>query len=232
MALTDPLPQVANYGEVFTRRWVVDVLLDLAGYTADRDLGALCLLEPACGSGAFLGPVVERLIESAQAHGRDFATLGEAVRAYDLQREHVNVARGLCRDLLTAAGPSHSVAATLAEAWVRHADFLLSGVEDRPADVAIGNPPYIRYDDLPDETAAQYRRTWTTMRGRGDIYVGFIERCLGLLKPEGRLGFICADRWMRNQYGGALREAVARRYSVEHIWTMHDVDAFEAQVSA
>ncbi len=63
MALTDPLPQVANYGEVFTRRWVVDVLLDLTGYTADRDLGALRLLEPSCGSGAFLGPVVERLIE-------------------------------------------------------------------------------------------------------------------------------------------------------------------------
>lgn len=232
MALTDPLPQVANYGEVFTRRWVVDVLLDLTGYTTDRDLGALCLLEPSCGSGAFLGPVVERLIESARACGRDFATLGEAVRAYDLQQEHVNVARGLCRDLLTAAGASHAVAATLAEAWVRHADFLLSGVEDRQADVAIGNPPYIRYDDLPDETAAEYRRTWTTMRGRGDIYVGFIERCLRMLKPGGRLGFICADRWMRNQYGAALREVMARRYSVEHIWTMHDVDAFEAQVSA
>jgi hypothetical protein len=30
--------EVQNYGEVFTRRWVVDVLLDLTGYTIDRDL--------------------------------------------------------------------------------------------------------------------------------------------------------------------------------------------------
>lgn len=53
-----------------------------------------------------------------------------------------------------------------------------------------------------------------------------------MLKPGGKVGFICADRWMRNQYGAALPELVASRYDVEHIWTMHDVDAFEAQVSA
>ena len=53
-------PAVQNYGEVFTRRWVVEVLLDLTGYTTDRDLGRMRLVEPSCGSGAFLGPVVER----------------------------------------------------------------------------------------------------------------------------------------------------------------------------
>ena len=54
-----------------------------------------------------------------------------------------------------------------------------------------------------------YRRRCLTMRGRSDIYVGFIERGLDLLKPGGALGFICADRWMRNQYGADLRELVA-----------------------
>jgi hypothetical protein len=199
---------------------------------SDRDLGRLCLLEPSCGSGAFLGPAVERLIESATARGRDLASLDGAIRAYDLQADHVSVARDLCRDLLTGAGLAEQDAQRVTGAWVRHADFLLGDVEERQVDVAIGNPPYVRYDDLPEAVAATYRRTWTTMRGRGDIYVGFIERCLGMLAPEGRVGLICADRWMRNQYGAALREVVAHRYAVEHIWTMHDVDAFEAQVSA
>ncbi|MEU0156771.1 Eco57I restriction-modification methylase domain-containing protein [Micromonospora fulviviridis] len=221
-----------SYGEVFTRRWVVDVLLDLTGYTADRDLGGLYLIEPSCGSGAFLGAAVERLIASASSLGRDLSTLADAIRAYDLQPEHVRASRALCRDLLVAAGVARPTATSLAATWVRNTDFLLDDVGDREVDVAIGNPPYIRYDDLDDATAAAYRRAWSTMRGRGDIYVGFIERCLAMLKPEGRLGFICADRWMRNQYGAALRELVAARYSVEHIWTMHDVDAFEAQVSA
>lgn len=223
---------IQTYGEVFTRRWVVEVLLDLTGYTADHDLGSLRLVEPSCGSGAFLGPAVERLIKSARLRGRDLASLGNAVRAYDLQAEHVVASRALCRDLLTTAGVPGSTAAELAGEWVTRADFLLPGAEDTFADVVIGNPPYIRYDDLPDDLAALYRKTWPTMRGRGDIYIGFIERSLRLLKPRGRVGFICADRWMRNQYGTGLRELVARYYAVEHIWTMHDVDAFEAQVSA
>ena len=225
-----------NPGEVFTRRWVVEVLLDLTGYTADCDLGQVRLLEPSCGSGAFLSVVLERLIASAHGRGRDLASLGDAIRAYDLQAGHVEVCRALCRDQIVAAGESVSTASALAERWVQQADFLLadmlSGIDDSPADVVIGNPPYIRYDDLADDLVALYRSTWPTMRGRGDIYIGFIERSLGMLKPGGRLGFICADRWMRNQYGEPLRELVSRRYAVEHVWTMHDVDAFEEQVSA
>jgi hypothetical protein len=230
--VTVAAPSGQNYGEVFTRRWVVEVLLDLTGYTADRDLGTLHLLEPSCGSGAFLGPAVERLIKSAQSRGRDLASLGTAIRAYDLQAEHVEGSRALCRDLLITAGVPGPAAGELARQWVARADFLLPEADASAADVVIGNPPYVRYDDLSDDLAARYRSTWPTMRGRGDIYVGFIERSLRLLKPGGKVGFICADRWMRNQYGADLRELVARDYAVEHIWTMHDVDAFEAQVSA
>ncbi len=229
---------VQNYGEVFTRRWVVDVLLDLTGYTVDRDLATLRLVEPSCGSGAFLGPAVERLIASAAKHGRDFATLSDCMCAFDLQPEHVETSRDVCRELLESAGASKEVAARLAEQWVHHDDFLLSGVgllahSDVPlADVIVGNPPYIRYDDLPESAAAEYRQAWTTMRGRGDVYVGFIERALRTLKPGGQVGFICADRWMRNQYGADLRKLVASSFAVEHVWTMHDVDAFETRVSA
>jgi len=230
--VTPPAHGLRNYGEVFTRRWVVEVLLDLTGYTTDRDLGSLRLMEPSCGSGAFLGPAVERLIKSAKAQGRDLTSLGHAIRALDLQAEHVEVSRALCRDLLVAAGVAAPSAAALVDEWVIHGDFLLPGTEDSTADVVIGNPPYIRYDDLSEDLAARYRSTWPSMRGRGDIYVGFIERSLRLLTPRGKVGFICADRWMRNQYGAHLRELVARDYAVEHIWTMHDVDAFEAQVSA
>jgi len=225
--------QVQNFGDVFTRRWVVDVLLDLTDYTIERDLGSLRLLEPSCGSGAFLGAVVERLVSSAKARGREVGSLNDAIRAYDLRPEQVAASRNLCRGLLIGYGESDRVATRLAETWIRVADFLLpSSLEADLFDVAVGNPPYIRYDDLPVELAVEYRRSWPTMRGRGDIYVGFIERSLAMLSADGRAGFICADRWMRNQYGAGLRALVSQQFAVEHVWTMHDVDAFEDQVSA
>lgn len=231
-AQVEKLEHGAAYGEVFTRRWVVESLLDLTGYTTDKDLGVMRLLEPSCGSGAFLGLIVERLITSAREHGRSLESLGDAIRAYDLQHEQVMASRALCRELLTSEGVAIAAAAEIAESWVQTADFLLDEIDNRPADVAVGNPPYIRYDDLDIETATAYRAAWSTMKGRGDIFVGFFERCLAMLTPSGKLGFICADRWMRNQYGGRLRELVSSQYSVEHIWSMHDVDAFESQVSA
>ena len=46
---------------VYTKPWVVDLILDLAGYVADRDLVAARAAEPAAGAGAFVRPMVRRL---------------------------------------------------------------------------------------------------------------------------------------------------------------------------
>ena len=70
------------------------------------------------------------------------------------------------------------------------------------------------------------------MSGRADIYIGFFEFGLRLLAHDGVLGFICADRWMRNAYGHRLRELISARFSVEAVVEMHDVDAFAEKVAA
>lgn len=224
-------PNEVEYGEVFTRRWVVDAILDMVGYTPDRDLSGTRLIEPSIGSGAFIVPVVERLIASAKSHGVALTDLGNAIFGLDLQPEHVQSSRLAVMQLLTVAGASDEQASTLAERWLVSGDFLLDPMPG-PADFVVGNPPYIRTEDLDDAVEAEYRGRWKTMRGRADIYVGFYERSLGLLAPGGKLGFICADRWMRNAYGKHLRGFVVSGYSVESVWQMHDVDAFEAEVSA
>jgi adenine-specific DNA-methyltransferase len=240
--LTDPAYEMAlttshaaieqEYGAVFTRRWVVELILDLAGYTADRDLLTLRAIEPACGDGAFLGPMVDRLVESHRRHGGDLGEATGAVRACDLQPGHVATCRALVADRLAAGGVTHADAQMLAEAWVTHDDFLLASHEIGTADFVLGNPPYIRLEAVPTAISEAYRRACYTMAGRSDVFVGFFEVGLKSLKPGGALGFICADRWMRNQYGRRLRSLVASHYSVEATIEMHDVDAFEAEVSA
>ncbi|XQE81050.1 Eco57I restriction-modification methylase domain-containing protein [Streptomyces microflavus] len=224
-------PDEIEYGEVFTRRWVVETILDLVGYTPNKDLTQMRVVEPSLGSGAFFVPALERLLESAKVHGAELSALADCLYGLDLQHDHVATCRKKSEDMLQAAGASPTEARTLSAGWLHHGDFLLDAVPT-DADFVIGNPPYIRTEDLDDETEATYRKTWRTMRGRADIYVGFYERSLSILASGGKVGFICADRWMRNAYGKHLRGLVTSRYAVESVWQMHDVDAFEAEVSA
>jgi adenine-specific DNA-methyltransferase len=221
-----------EHGEIFTRRWVVDLILDLAGYGADRDLATMLAVEPACGAGAFLGPMVERLSASCRRHGRAIREAVDAIRAFDLLRHNVEASRRLVRTTLLAEGwPPEDVNYLLAR-WVRKGDYLLGDGPWADVDFVLGNPPYLRLEDVPRDRMSAYRAACPTMTGRADVYVGFYEVGLRSLKPDGVLAFICADRWMRNQYGAHLRRLIAEGFSVDATVTMHDVDAFEEQVSA
>lgn len=222
----------ADYGEIFTRRWVVELILDLVGYDPDEDLSSRVIVEPSCGTGAFLIPIVERLIESGRRHGHDLDALRPALQAFDLLDANAERARKAVALRLQEAGFPQEEADDTARSWVATGDFLLHDPPAGGADFVIGNPPYLRLEHVAPPVMQAYRRRCPTMRGRSDIYVGFIERGLSMLKPSGVLGYICADRWMRNQYGAGLREFVSDSYSVDTVVAMHDVDAFEDDVSA
>ncbi|WP_022901256.1 N-6 DNA methylase [Humibacter albus] len=61
--------RVADHGEVFTPSWLVNDMLDLVKSETERIDSRF--LEPACGSGNFLIPVLERKLAAVNArHGR------------------------------------------------------------------------------------------------------------------------------------------------------------------
>ena len=215
-----------DHGEVFTRKWVVELILDLVGYTIDRDLGEFLAVEPACGTGAFLGPMVERLSASCRRHGRPITDARHALRAYDLLSRNIDKTREVITKILERDNWPKDQADEVAGAWLHVGDYLLALHDDRSVDFVVGNPPYIRLEDIPNARMHAYRQTCRTMTGRSDIYIGFYEVALASLRENGLLGFICADRWMRNQYGRLLRKLVADRYDLEVVISMHDVGKY------
>ena len=208
------------------------LILDLAGYRADQDLAARYVVEPSAGRGAFLVPMIRRLLESLAAQGRSLDEARESIRAYELDADSARHAVDLAVRELQKHGASTKEARLLAEGWIRVGDYLLTSPGDRRADFVVGNPPYIRYDEIPVEALTAYRSLYPAMVGRGDIYVGFIEAGLRQLDDHGVLGFICADRWMRSAYGSELRRMISAVFGVETIIEMHDAPAFEDEVSA
>jgi hypothetical protein len=219
-------------GVVYTKPWVVELLLDLAGYHAEANLVDSFAIEPAAGEGAFLNAMVRRLVASCRRQNRDISDCVNSLVAYEIhdvsaQRATDAVIKQLDKLLIDPITSS-----TLAHSWVKTGDFLLDSAKLPKADFVIGNPPYIRLEEIPEETVAFYRNAFPTMRGRADIYVAFFEASLRRLNQDGVCAFICADRWMLNQYGSGLRELITSKYSVETIVEMHNADAFDDDVSA
>lgn len=229
----DPLAESQpNLGAVFTRRWVVELILDLAGYTSDHDLGGSTAVEPSIGHGAFLVPMVERLLVSARAHGRVLSDLQDAIIGFDIDPGAVAIAQRKVLTTLRTSGLGSATSKRLASSWVRPGDFLTTAPELPGARWVIGNPPYVRVEDVDRDSMAAYRRSWRTMSGRADIYVGFLEAGLSLLETDGTMAVICADRWMRNQYGAGLRTLIEDSHAVRACIVMHEVNAFEDKVAA
>ena len=210
----------------------MELILDLAGYVPDRDLAMATALEPSCGSGAFLVPVIERLLLSAREHGRSLEDAHDSLLAFDLLPGNVDSSRLAVRRALASDGVESSLADALSERWVRCGDFLLDPPLERSVDFALGNPPYVRLESVPRERSDAYRRACRTMGGRADVYVGFYEHALRALRDGGVLSFICADRWMRNAYGARLRAMVTEGWAVNVLISMTGVDAFEDEVDA
>ena len=128
-------------------------------------------------------------------------------------------------------GLAERIAATLADRWLAQDDFLLAPL-DGEFDFVVGNPPYVRQEMIPPSLLAEYRGRYPTMYDRADLYIPFIERSLSVLSKAGTLGFICADRWMKNRYGGPLRELVAEQFHLKIYVDMVDTPAFRSDVIA
>ncbi len=223
---------VEKKGVVYTRDWVVDLMLDLAGYRSSQNLASCLAVEPAAGAGAFFLPMVRRLINSCQTHGVPLSATSNSLRAYELDPATAAALRTASQKELFAAGASNEEANAIAQHWITTGDYLMEAPLARRADFVVGNPPYIRYDDLPEGLLTTYRTMYHTMRDRGDIYVGFFEAALSQLLSGGVCALICADRWMLNAYGSELRRFISKSFSVEAVIEMHNAPAFEDDVSA
>lgn len=224
---------IEERGAVFTRREVVDFILDLVGYSADRLLHEKRLLEPSVGYGDFLLAAIERLIAAWKAHAPNApaSSLAGCICAVELHRASFEETRGKVVALLRKSGIAGRDTKQLIQAWLTQGDFLLTPLSGT-FDYVVGNPPYVRQELIPDALIAEYRARYRTVFDRADIYIPFIERSLTALSEGGALGFICADRWMKNRYGGPLRQMVAEHFHLKTYVDMYDTPAFHTDVIA
>lgn len=213
-----------SHGDVFTAPEVVKFMLDLIGYTSGRDLSRVTILEPCCGDGAFLTEIISRIRESSYRFGFDFTeAVHNNVYACEIDKSRLESCIADLRCLPELANITFNN--------FMNEDFLLS---EWPVsfDFIVGNPPYVRYENIPKDKRDVYKLRFRTFHYRPDLYVMFFEHSLSLLAPGGQHCFICANRWLRNEYGAKLRNLIATCFDLRYIVDIEQMDAFRESVLA
>jgi len=216
-------------GEIFTKPEVVDFILDLTGWRVGEGLLNKRLLEPSCGSGDFVVPAIRRLLADSPGAGVD--DLLPCIRAVEVNQTAFTQLTQRVHAELEQGGFATSEIDALAGTWLQQADFLTLPFTTRFTHV-VGNPPYLRIEALPKPLMQRYRSLFRTMYDRADLYIAFYEKGLSLLQPGAKLGYICANRWTKNRYGGPLREMIAESFHMDVYVDFTGIDAFHGEVTA
>lgn len=210
-------------GEFYTPRWLVNHLLDALEYPGPPQAR---LLDPTCGSGAFLLAAIARL-RQRQGAGGDLAAILAGVAGIDLHPLAVLAARTnyllAIADLLDQAPhggleiPVYCGDAILGPAGLQPpfdrgpARELLGEV-----DFLAGNPPWIGWDHLPPTTRAATRPLWEryglfTLSAKDARHGGGKKDLSALLlyaaadqflKPGGKLGFVITQTLFQSKGAG------------------------------
>ncbi|MBY0460919.1 MAG: N-6 DNA methylase, partial [Gemmataceae bacterium] len=206
------------------------------------ELETVRVVDPACGSGAFLLEAFDQLFDQYQRaqsfltelRGPTLFDIRKAILEHnlfgvDLNGEAVEIARLSCwiktaelGKVLTSLDHNiirgNSVVSDPAfhpEAFdwkQRFADVFAAG----GFDVVIGNPPYVRQEWIKD-IKPHLQQHYRAYDGTADLYVYFYELGLNILRPGGRLGFIVTNKWLKAGYGEPLRKLYGEAAWIEQL---------------
>lgn len=210
------------HGDVFTSPDMVRFMLDLVGYTSDKDLSQVKILEPSFGSGEFLFEIQRRIKASSIVFGfNPVVAMTENVYACEIDEQKYRATVSLLALELDGFSPVN----------LKNEDFLMATFET-DFDIIVGNPPYVRYENIPEVMRNIYKERFSCFHYRCDLYVLFYEHSLNMLANQGRHCFICSNRWLKNEYGKKLRALVSNSYSLDCIVDVENLDVFQESVLA
>lgn len=205
------------------------------------------IIDPACGSGAFLIEAFDFLLKYNQMLDEkifnmtgtknlfDDTTreiLENNIFGVDLNKESIEITK-LSLWLRTA---NKNKTLTTLENNIKCGNSLISDkeltdkafnwqeefpkiFEEGGFDIVIGNPPYVSAENINNFEKKYYKLNYQVATGRQNLYIIFYEKGVNLLNKNGYLGFITPYTLLKNQY---YKEA--RKYILDNCKILKLVD--------
>jgi hypothetical protein len=216
----------------------------------------LKVCDPACGSGAFLNQALSYFIEEhkfvddiiaelknapLRLFDTDLQILENNIFGVDINEESVEIAK-LSMWLRTAqpgrklsdlsnnikCGNSliddPAVAGDKAFNWEKEFPTVF---EKGGFDVVLGNPPYVRMQNIDINSRVYFSHKYTTAYQNYDLYVLFTEKIPALINSNGRAGYIMPKKFITSEYGEPLKKFIYDGKLLESFVDFSDVQIFE-----
>jgi len=217
------------------------------------ELAGIRILDPACGSGAFLIEAFDQLhaaylasndrLEELRGH-RSLFDLDRRILEHNLYGVDLNdEAIEICRLSLWIKTAERGKTLAALDHPIRVGNSVVTDPAVHPKafdwqaafpevfasggfDAVVGNPPYIRQEWLA-AYKPYWQQTFASFHGVADIFTYFYEQGVKLLREGGRLGFITSGSWVRGNFGAPLRQFLAENAALESIVDFGEFQPFD-----
>ena len=222
-------------------------------YAWQETLQTLKIVDPACGSGAFLVAAFDYLHAEYQRTNDKIAKLTGQAGVFDLNKEILN------NNLYGVDLNDESIEISKLSLWLKTAErgkpltSLDSNLKagnslglSEPApgfefswhsafsdifatggfDVVLGNPPYVRQERFSG-LKPWLEQHYAVYHGVTDLYAYFFELGLKLLKPNGTLGYISSATFFKTGSGQSLRHFLSHQAWLRKVVDFGDIQVFE-----
>jgi len=214
------------------------------------------IVDPACGSGAFLITAFEYLLNyNNYLNDKIFDLTGTKdlfsdttkeilqnnIFGVDLNKESVEITK---LSLWLKTADKNKTLATL-ENNIKCGNSLIDDVEisgelafdwekefpqvfkNGGFDVVVGNPPYVSAEYISEIEKKYYEKIYYSASGRQNLYIIFYEKALNILKKSANLGFITPYTILKNMYYKEIREFILKNAKILEIVDFKGITVFE-----
>ena len=205
-------------GAFFTPTYIVDYIIDeIKPKENDRNI------DPSSGCGAFLIGLAEYYHKHYEKSVKQ--TVKENIFGADILSYNIERAKRLL-----------SIYALQYGEILEELDFNLYQRDSlrfqwtEKYDNVVGNPPYVKFQDLSDKNREYLVRHWKTIeKGTFNLYFAFFELGYDLLKENGQLGYITPNNYFTSLAGETLRTFLINKKCLSKIIDFNSKKVFDVQ---
>lgn len=212
-----------KFGVVYTPDIVVNYIVNEVIHKTTK---TIC--DPACGNGVFLLSVLKKMCDVTGRSASDI--IEHSIYGMDILPNHIRHSKILLILYMLTTGEDKIslkfnliTCNSLTFKWRNKFSKILDGF-----DVVLGNPPYVRIQDISESEKCELAKRWDTCIGSYNLYFTFFETGMDMLNTHGVLGYICANSFFTSFAGKNLRKWLQENKYVKKILDFTHLVLFDA----